>query len=211
MEVKNDPRIVLSAQDINEIVRTIGGKSIELDDGRLVSFEVDMRNEDEFADKLIHHFLKDASTSAVTDAVVHAARSSHGDWTGNEIESLVAVLNEKYGTGRDREDFMLAEEFAHGSSGDVWSEGDVEEFMEEVENIEGVEQVNMEDRQTVSGFIQEALDEEEESSMLDQFDPNDTVKQKAAVAIERELGLTEELSMEIAHTLRENDLLAENE
>jgi len=232
MEVKQDPRIVLNAQDINEIFRTLGGKSIEMDDGRLVSFEIEMRHardEDSvFANEMVSHVLKDAGTDEVTEAIITAVRASDSQWTSNEVEGLVARLNEKFGTGLDSSDFMMQETFQKGSREEPWSREDVddavldevpseEELEQELENLEGVEDAEVQDTdEGMDSIIDDALseaeeEEDEEPSMLDQFDPSDEVKQETAITLAQEMGFTDELSMEVADVLRQNGLLKENE
>jgi hypothetical protein len=233
MEVKQDPRIVLNAQDINEIFRTLGGKSIEMDDGRLVSFEIEMRharNEDSvFANEMISHVLKDAGTDEVTEAIITAVRASDSQWTSNEVEGLVARLNEKFGTGLDSSDFMMQETFQKGSREEPWSREDVddavldevpteEELEQELENLDGVEDAEVQDTdEEMDSIIDDALseaeeeEEDEEPSMLDQFDPSDEVKQETAITLAQQMGFTDELSMEVADVLRQNGLLKENE
>lgn len=233
MEVKQDPRVILNAQDINEIFRTLGGKSIEMDDGRLVSFEIEMRHardEDSvFANEMISHVLKDAGTDEVTDAIIQAVRSSNSQWTSNEVEGLVARLNEKFGTGLDSADFMMQETFQRGSREEPWSREDVddavledvpteEELEQELENLEGVEDAEVQDTaEDAQSIVEDAIDEasgddeeEEVDSMLDQFDPSDGVKQEAALEIQK-LGYDEKESLHIADHLRTVGLLEEDE
>lgn len=212
MQIKHDPRLVLTAYDINNMYRNDGGRttSVDIGDGQSMNISVDIETgpgKENFANNIIQAFLKDADVDIFADAIIEAARTSNSAWTNNEVEILVARLNEKFGTGTAPKDFIMSERFssdAEDGDDEIWSSGwsndEVEEFLDE----------SSEEELNPDNLLQEG-EEEDEISMLDSFDPADEVKQEAHHLLTSEAGMSDEFAMHVADLLRQNDLLKENE
>jgi hypothetical protein len=189
MRVESRPQIILTAQDINQIVRDGSGKAVEYDGGMVL---VNIEDNSTFSDKMMESFLPDVDKDVLTEELISAVRSSNSDLSQGEVEEIVAVLNEKFGTGLDREDFMLKEVFSPNLK-------------------ERAETVGENDNKTCQCQMTDEESEKENDSMLDSFDPSDNVKQEVAAIIARQCAVPEDEALGAADRLRQEGLLVQED